>query len=55
MARLCILLAQTVADLKAWGQAHAAILATLPDHVLEIIRAAYADHMAALRLKEIAL
>lgn len=49
MARLCIQLARTVADLTEWGRAHAAILATLPDRPLSTIRAAYADRLAVLK------
>lgn len=49
LAKLCIQLARTVADLTEWGRAHAAILATLPDYVLTTIRTAYADRLAALK------
>jgi Flp pilus assembly protein TadB len=52
MARLCIALAQTLADLTAWGRAHAAILASLPEYVLTAIRAAYADRLAVLKERQ---
>lgn len=52
MARLCVSLAQSVADLTAWGRSHAEALASLPDDTRNPIRAAYADRLAVLKETE---
>lgn len=52
MARLAISLCWNPAVLKAWGEQHAAILASLPEYVLTAIRAAYADRLAVLKERQ---
>lgn len=52
MARFCMSLAKTAADLTAWGREHAEALASLPDPTKSTIRAAYADRLAVLKETE---